>query len=338
MALDCLGQELSQLAFSNDELAQCSRWLKTLTSENNLTNLVVGLEDTYGHGIHVAQFLKKQGFELKYIPAILTDRERRHSVHHDKSDYLDAKRVGKVIITKVDETLPASSILTQPEYIRELDLLLQERSELVREQTALKNQLHVLLHQHYGNSYKKGFKNIFSESSLSWYKNDLSHVTSSVSSSIKRRIDRLILTSAQIADITRQINATDKTIPEVKALTQNLIGCGTLTACKIVSEIGTIKRFRNKASLAKYTGIAPVRKQSSNNNKYYINSGGNRKLNQAIHTIALSQIGRSGYPQAKEYYQKKLKEGKSKLWALRCLKRHIVNKVFVILKNTPDIN
>lgn len=328
------------MSFSNDELDKCSNWLNTLTDNKDTdniskeNNLIVGLEDTNGHGIHLAQFLRKEGFELKYIPAILTERERRHSVHHDKSDYLDAKRVGKVIITKIDETLPASSILAQqPEYIRELDLLLQERTELVREQTALKNQLHVLLHQQYGNNYKQEFKNIFSETSLSWYRNDLDNVTSAVSASIKRRISRLILTTTQITDITKQINTTDQSIPEVKVLTEGLIGCGKLTACKIITEIGIINRFKSKSSLAKYAGIAPVRKQSSNSNKYYINSGGNRKLNQAIHTIALSQIGGSGYLKAKEYYQKKLKEGKTKLWALRCLKRHICNRVFIILKN-----
>ena len=330
--MDCLGQELSKLQFTNDELDQCSKWLQTLTPQEKL---IVGLEDTNGHGIHLSRYLSKQGFNLQYVPAILTQRERKHSVHHDKSDYLDAKRVGKVIITKVDETLPATDILAQsPSYIRELDLLLQERSELVREQTALKNQLHVLLHQHYGNNYKREFKNIFSQSSLSWYKQDVNQTQSSVSASIVRRIDRLNLTSTQITDITKQLKTTDKTIPGVKALTEKLTGCGNLTACKIVAEIGTVSRFSSKPSLAKYAGIAPVKKQSSNSNKYYSNSGGNRKLNQAIHTIALSQIGVVGYPPAKEYYQKKLKEGKSKLWALRCLKRHVINKVFVILKNT----
>lgn len=324
------------MSFTNDQLQQCSDWLHTLVPEKDISTVIVGLEDTNGHGVHVAHFLRKQGFELKYIPAILTQRERKHSVHHDKSDYLDAMRVGKVIITKVSETLPASDILAQqPSYIRELDLLLQERTELVREQTALKNQLHVLFHQHYGNSYKKEFKNIFSADSLAWYKQDLSNTTSSVGASIKRRIERLLLTQTQIRDITRQIQISPKTILEVQTLTEHIVGCGTLTACKIVSEIGIISRFHSKASLAKYSGIAPVKHQSSNSNRYYINSGGNRKLNQAIHTIALSQIGIAGYQPAKEYYQKKLKEGKSKLWALRCLKRHISNKVFIVLKNTP---
>lgn len=333
--MDCFGQELSQLSFTNEELAKCRDWLKALSLADNL---IVGLEDVKGVGIHLCAYLQKEGFSCQYVPAILTQRERRHSVHHDKSDYLDAKRVGKVILTKSEETLPVSAIVAQePGYIRELDLLLQERQELVREQTALKNQLHVLLHQYYGNTYRQTFKQIFSEKALQWYQQDMDKgENKALGASISRRIKRLILTASQITDITKTINVTDKTIPEVSALKEKLIGCGTLTAAKIIVEIGTIMRFRSKATLAKYAGIAPVKNQSSNTNRLYTNTGGNRKLNQAIHTIALSQIGGSGHEDAKQYYQKKLKEGKSKLWAIRCLKRHICNKVFVLLKNESD--
>lgn len=299
-----------------------------------MDNLVVGLEDTNGAGIHLNEYLANEGFETRYVPAILTQRERKHSVHRDKTDYLDAKRVGKVILTKVEETLPASSILAQEKsFIREIDLILQERTELVREQTALKNQLHVLLHQYYGNGYKQEFSDIFSSKSLSWYKVDVAKNSKSVGASILRRVTRLELTSSQIAEIDKQLDKLSKTIPEVKILSEKLVGCGTLTACKIIAEIGTIKRFSNKEKLAKYAGIAPTTHQSSSRGKVYTNSGGNRKLNQAIHTIALSQIGRAGLTEATVYYQKKLKEGKSKLWAIRCLKRHLSNRIFVILKN-----
>jgi hypothetical protein len=59
-------------------------------------------------------------------------------------------------------------------------------------------------------------------------------------------------------------------------------------------------------------------------------------LNQAIHTVALSQIGAGGYEDAKKYFQKKVNEGKSKLWAIRCLKRQISNRIFLLLKNASN--
>ena len=97
VALNCLGQELSQLSFTNDELVHCRTWLNGLGAK---PAIVVGLEDVNGVGTHLSQFLLQEGFTCRYVPAILTERERKHSVQHDKSDYLDAKRVGKVILTK----------------------------------------------------------------------------------------------------------------------------------------------------------------------------------------------------------------------------------------------
>jgi transposase len=157
VALGCFGEELGALAFSNDEIQKCIDWLGNLGKKEDI---IVGLEDVNGLGIHLTRELQTAGFSLRYSPAVYTERERKHSTQRDKNDYLDAKRVGKVILTKSEETLPATHIVPQ-EIIRTLDLLLQERDELVKEQTALKNQLHGLLHQYYGNSYKQTFRNLF---------------------------------------------------------------------------------------------------------------------------------------------------------------------------------
>jgi len=47
VALNCLGQELSQLSFTNDELAHCRTWLNGLGAK---PAIVVGLEDVNGVG------------------------------------------------------------------------------------------------------------------------------------------------------------------------------------------------------------------------------------------------------------------------------------------------
>jgi len=331
VALDCLGKEKERLTFSNDELDKCVGWLSRLGSTENL---LIGLEDVNGHGFHVAKRLEEKGFSLIYVPPVLTDRERAHSVHKDKSDVLDAKRVGKVILHKKEETLPATwSIPQEKEHIRAIDLLLQERRDLVREQTRLKNQLHVLFHQHYGNGYRKGFASTFSLKALSWYTASLKKETSYLARSILRRIERLELIYNQIKEIDQTLYEESRHVPAISKLSRNLRGCGHLTACKVVAEIVTIFRFLDRDKLAKYTGIAPITKGTGRTIRVHTNPYGNRKLNQAIHTIALSQIGNRSLPEARAYYEKKLSEGKSKLWALRCLKRQIINRVYDILTN-----
>jgi len=112
VAMDCFGQEKGRLDFSNDNLMEYVNWLATLGSRDNL---IVALEDVNGYGVHLVEKLSLSGFPLRYVPAILTERDRRKSTSREKSDYLDAKRIGKVILTKYEETLPAKeSIANRP--------------------------------------------------------------------------------------------------------------------------------------------------------------------------------------------------------------------------------
>lgn len=335
VAMDCLGQKISDLSFSNDQLEDCVSWLSSLGSKERV---IVGLEDTNGNGLHVTGRLQKEGFYLHYVPPILTDRARKHSIYHDKSDDIDAMRVGKAIITKSEQALPAKNIIPNSRgSIRIIDLLVQERQTLLKEQTALKNQLHALLHQYYGNNYRHDFKNIFSHKALLWLENEINNSDSFLSGSILRRIERLKVIQKQIMEIDQSLKSESAALPSIKKLYTCLVGCGLLTACKIIAEIGEADRFTTQDQLAMYAGIAPVKYQSGKSGRYHTNPAGNRRLNQAVHTVALSQIGNKGKKEAKDYYQRKLTEGKSKLWALRCLKRQIVKSIFEIL-SVPDTN
>ncbi len=54
--------------------------------------------------------------------------------------------------------------------------------------------------------------------------------------------------------------------------------------------------------------------------------------------MALSQISRSGNSAARAYYQKKISEGKTKMQALVCLRRQLINIVWMIMKyNVPYV-
>lgn len=336
VALDSFGQEKSMLEFSNDSLPDYAAWLSSL---GNKKDIVVALEDANRYGIHILEILKKQGFAVRYVPAILTERERKRSTKRHKSDYLDAKRVGKVILSKYEETLPAKESIANEDELKtaqSLDLLLMERRDLVRQKTIIKNQLHGFLHQYYGDHYADKFRKIFRQDAVDFFKRDLSQNTVKtkeiLASGIVRRFNRLGLIEKQIIDISEEIRQTSLCSKGITALQRELHGCGNITAASIIAEITTIKRFKNKNKLAMYAGVAPREHSSGRKNKMHTNPFGNRQLNKAFHVIALSQIACKGDPKGKEYYQKKLREGKTKLWALRCLKRQIANQVFKILK------
>lgn len=343
VAMDAWGQEKGMLEFSNDVLPTYAAWLRSLGAQQDI---IVALEDVNGYGIHLVETLTQEGFRIRYVPAILTERERKQSTKRHKSDSVDARRVGKVILTKYEETLPAKESIASTEELRTaqaLDLLLMERRDLVKQKTALKNQLHALLHQYYGDHYADTFKKPFHKEAVTFWRNDLTKASDDttekkriLATSIVRRLDRLVLLEAHIADISREISRIGIRSKPVAALVRELHGCGMMSACAIMAEITTIKRFLGKDNLASYAGVAPTEHSSGSHNKLHTNPFGNRRLNRTLHTVALSQIACKGDDRGKRYYEKKVQEGKTKLWALRCLKRQMANQVFRILQQNTD--
>jgi len=331
VAMNAWGEERGTLNFTNNTLEIYRQWLEEMGLKENI---VIGLEDVNSYGIHLVKDLRSQNYQIRYVPAILTERERQASTKHHKSDEVDARRVGKVLLTKYEETLPAKESIANErelEIAKSLDLLLMERRDLTRNKTIIKNQLHGLIHQHYTESYRLHCPKSFSKKAIKWFLEDLKGNKIILATSITRRLQRLLFVEEQIYAISKEVAIIGETSKEVMALT-NIHGCGMVTACSIVSEVITIKRFKDKHHFSMYAGIAPTPHSSGRKHKMHTNPFGNRQLNRAIHTIALSQIAIKGDPRGKEYYQKKLKEGKTKLWALRCLKHQIAKVVFQKLR------
>ena len=52
--------------------------------------------------------------------------------------------------------------------------------------------------------------------------------------------------------------------------------------------------------------------------------------------MALSQISRSGNDAARAYFKRKVSEGKTKAQALVCLRRQLVNVVWMMLKHKTE--
>ena len=104
-----------------------------------------------------------------------------------------------------------------------------------------------------------------------------------------------------------------------------IVGVAAITAAKIMGETGDPRRFRSAPAFAAMSGTAPVPASSGQTNRHRLNRGGNRQLNRALHTIALTQSRTD--PRAKAYMEKRMSEGKSWLEAMRCLKRHLANVV-----------
>src|SRR5690606_31319909 len=132
--------------------------------------------------------------------------------------------------------------------------------------------------------------------------------------------------SRRITELEREIGALVKAkAPELLELE----GCGALTAAKLLAETAGAKRLASDAKFARLAGVAPIPASSGNRVRHRLDRGGNRQLNCALHRIAVTQ-GRV-HPPAREFLARKQAEGKSRMEALRCLKRHLARRVWRLL-------
>jgi transposase len=105
-----------------------------------------------------------------------------------------------------------------------------------------------------------------------------------------------------------------------------LPGCGPLTAAKLIAETAGAERFHSDAHFARAAGVAPIPASSGRTNRVRLDRGGNRQLNLALHRLAVNQG--IHHPAARSYLARKQAEGKSRIEALRCLKRHLARTVY----------
>ena len=114
-----------------------------------------------------------------------------------------------------------------------------------------------------------------------------------------------------------------------------MLGCGALTAAKIVGETANPARFRSEACFAMHAGVAPIPASSGRTHRHRLARGGNRQLNAALHRIALTQIGRPA-SLGHTYYHRRRAGGDTRMEALRALKRRLARVVYGLL--TPTTN
>lgn len=354
-------EKLCELTFENSH-SGFQEALKNIlkTSENNSLEPLIGLEDSGGSGFSFARFLNGQLLPVKTVNPVLVKRNGRYQTHPEKSDSQDAMEIAIVSVQRTDK-LPDFTLTKNTEFAKSVNVLVGEREDLVNEQTRVKNKLHWALYESWGLSYRTIYqKNVFGKRSLNfWSKYPSIHEFKRttrpmiekpewliktevdelpiVSETEKRHIKRLVGKLQMIVD---QIEEVDEELEKIALKNYSYLttcpGCGLVTASKLIAYVKDINRFESEKQLAKYMGIAPRKNESGKTKRNISSVRGHSSLRRAIKTIALAQIGRRGNEKGKKYFEKKVKEGKSKRQALKCLMRQNVKIIFSMMKGKRE--
>lgn len=130
----------------------------------------------------------------------------------------------------------------------------------------------------------------------------------------------------------RQKNTISELVAKTAPALLELCGVGPIIAATVICAWGQPGRIRNDAAFAMLAGTAPIPASSGVTNKHRLNRFGDRKLNSAIHIVAVTRL-RSD-PRTQSYANRRKAEGKSDRDIRRCLKRYITRELFRTLEQT----
>lgn len=264
-----------------------------------LSDTKIGVESTGAYHLLFAETLRKEAWNLSVINPMQTNRLSKMSLRKVKNDRVDAITIRKAI------TLGYGNLYTDTQDILRLKILVQQRLGLKRMQAECKQRRHA-------HSFKA------------------------------RAIEEPVPDCFQSVEVglEKEIKELERQIASMETKTQNLLqsipGIGALSAASLVAYIGDIQRFASPEKLTAYIGLDCRVHESgtSIHGKGYITKRGNKYLRSTLYNAAF--VARQYIPELKEFFEKKLQEGKHYSVALCAVERKLVHLIYAVWKRgTP---
>lgn len=315
-AVDELGRAVAEATFTNDPTGHIAfiTWACSLAR-----NVTVGVEGSSSFGAPFAWSVQRAGLKVREVPPHLSRVERQRTRRPGKSDPGDALAIARV--TAREAHLPPIRL---PDRTNDLRLLLEAREDLVAESTRTRNRVHAHLL-----SLVPGYGGTVANLVAARNRTAAGRLLRGFDG-VQVELARGLL--ARLARLEREVKGLTSRIRHLVAghPLLGLPGAGALTVARLIAEVGDVRRFRSADAFAALAGVAPVPASSGQIQRMRLNRGGNRQLNRAFYTIAVSQS--RFHPPAKAYVARRI-EADGKTWreAIRALKRQLVRPVFRLL-------
>jgi transposase len=303
------------------------RWARSLGAGER----VWAIEDCRHVSGRLERRLICEGERVVRVAPKLMAGARKSARTRGKSDPIDALAVARAAIREGVEALPAAVLEGRALEIR---LLLDHHDDLVADRSDEQRRLRWHLHDLFEDlTVPAGAldRTVW----LDRVARRLARIEQTVRVRIAREQVRSIKArTARVRELEREIAAlVAAEAPQLLAQ----VGCGPLTAAKLLGEIAGVDRFATDAKLARAAGVAPVPVSSGRRDRHRLDRGGNRQLNCALHRFAVNRA--KWDPTTADYLARKQAEGKTRMEALRCLKRVLARLVHRLLTQpTPTAN
>jgi transposase len=285
------------------------------------------VENAEGLGRHLAQWLLARGETVVDVPATATARVRELSRGgRRKTDVLDAAAAASVAATQGDaKPVEADGVASV------LKMLDERRRNLTGQRTRSVNQLHALLRELLPGGARTDLTAEHAALALARVR------PVSVAEQARKQLARDIVADirrldaqlkANKAQLTETVAQTGSTLPEVD-------GVGPVVAARLLGRTGRASRFPTAAAFASYCGTAPLEVSSGDRARHRLSRQGDRQLNNALHTIALTQVRMPG-SRGRAYYERTIARGKTHPEAMRCLRRRLTDHIWRTMLRDED--
>jgi len=298
-------QPLVSERFDNNEagMKALGKWLKKHNVSFNTNSLLV-IENTGVYHRLVWAYCSKLGLPIHIGNA--THIKYSFGIARGKNDKIDSQRLCTYAFKNADE-LKATPALN-PVFIRLKDLM-TSRSRLLAQQNSIK-------------VYLKELK-------LSNSK----EVQQIIEDAHKAALEGLKQSFKTVEQQIKQVIKEDQAIEKNYKLLISVPGIGHLTAVYIICCTNNFICKITGKQLASYAGVAPFGNTSGTSikGKDKVHKMANKDLKKLLHMGAISAITHN--PEFKDYYERKVKEGKHELSAINAVRSKIVLRAVAVVNN-----
>jgi len=130
---------------------------------------------------------------------------------------------------------------------------------------------------------------------------------------------------AQLAELDPQLLELIRQHPAGPALLAEA-GVGPVVAAQLLISWSHHGRVRNEAAFASLAGVSPLEASSGQRPRHRLNRGGDRALNRALHTVAITRM--RCHPETRVYEARRIAEGKSHRDIRRSVKRALARRLY----------
>lgn len=277
------------------------------------------IENAKGLGCHLTQWLIARGETVVDVTTTATSRVRELSRGgRRKNDVIDASAAASVAALQGDAV-----VVTADDETTVFALLEERRANVAAQRVRSVNQLHALMRDLVAGGARTA-------------------LTAKAASAVLRSVRPVTPTQrtrkALAWDLVRDIGSLDRQLANIAAQMATALedygsslldvdGIGPVLAARLLGRTGRPSRFRSADAFANYTGAAPIEASSGERVVHRLSRSGDRRLNSALHLVAVTQV-RMSNSAGRSYFNRKIEEGKTRNEAMRCLKRKLASHLW----------